>query len=174
MRSRLDFSLSSTNCLTTALKALFKSLWKDFNPTYESIILRIQSHARMIEDKARASYSHLGQYEMDMREIRDYLREKEKETRDCQVKETARRKKEIDDVQGWIGGAESYSQHQDICRDRNTYRGSGSWILDQEKVQDWLSTDPEEYSSLLWINGHPGTGNTTTIIRIDLHAYLCR
>lgn len=174
MRYRLKFSLGSTNSPITALKAVFKSLWKDFNPTYKSIMLRIQSHTRMIEDKARASYSHLGQYDMDMREIRDYLKEKEKETHDCQVKETERRKKEIDEVQGWVGGAESYTQHQDICRDRNSYRGSGSWILDQEKVQDWLSTDLEEYSSLLWINGHPGTGMTMTTMCIDRYTYLCR
>ncbi|KAL4786749.1 hypothetical protein BJX76DRAFT_354925 [Aspergillus varians] len=144
-----------------ALNVVFKPLWEDFSPTFESILHRIRSHSRLIEDKGRYLYSHPAQYDMDMQGIREYLLQIEKGVFDLKHRELERRETKFNEVRDWIAGVDSETEHNDICRDRNRYPGSGSWILDNGKVKEWLSPDPDQSSSsILWINGRPGTGKT--------------
>ncbi|KAL4918902.1 hypothetical protein BDW62DRAFT_180053 [Aspergillus aurantiobrunneus] len=144
-----------------ALKSVFKALWKDFDPTFQSIVLRIRSHSTLIEDKVRVAYSHPGQYETDMQGIRDYLGKIEKDIVDLNEEENKRREKKFDEVRDWIAGTESETEHRKICRDRSHHPSSGDWILENGRVKEWLSPDPDQsYSSILWINGRPGTGKT--------------
>ncbi|KAL4905333.1 hypothetical protein BDW74DRAFT_152447 [Aspergillus multicolor] len=144
-----------------ALKIVFKPLWKDFNPTFQSIVHRIRSHTTLIEDKARAQFIPQGQYDKDMQQIRDHLRRTEKDVLDLETKEKERQKKKFEELRDWIAGAESETEHKNICRDRHLYPNSGNWILEQGRVKEWLSPDFDQpYSSILWIHGRPGTGKT--------------
>ncbi|KAL4885914.1 hypothetical protein BJY04DRAFT_230145 [Aspergillus karnatakaensis] len=144
-----------------ALKAVFKSLWKDFYPTFDSIVHRIRSHTTLIEDKAQMSYTHAGQYDLDMRGIREHLIQVDKLISERKEKNEKQREKKLKEVLEWIAGAESSTEHKNICHDRDRYPGSGAWVLENGKVQDWLSPNPDQsYSSILWINGQPGTGKT--------------
>ncbi|KAL2820837.1 hypothetical protein BDW59DRAFT_150618 [Aspergillus cavernicola] len=145
-----------------ALNVIFKPLWKDFKPRFENILLRIRSHRRLLEDKAQAINNHQGQDDVvNMQEIRDHLRQTEKDILDLGEQEAESQKKKLDEVREWIAGAETETKHNSICRDRARYPSSGEWILDNAKVQDWLSPESEELSSsILWINGRPGLGKT--------------
>jgi hypothetical protein len=97
---------------------------------------------------------------MDTQEIRDYLRQVEKEILDLNELEANRHEIKFNEVRSWIAGPETETEHNNICRDRKHYPNSGDWILDNAKVKDWLSPDPDQSpSSVLWINGRPGTGN---------------
>ncbi|KAL4951216.1 hypothetical protein BDW69DRAFT_42142 [Aspergillus filifer] len=144
-----------------ALKVVFKPLWKDFEPTLERILLRIRSHSALIEDKARASFANPGQYDADMQAIRDHLHQVEKDVLDLKARDTERLATKLNEVQDWIAGTESETEHNAICRDRYRYPNSGNWILENGRVKEWLTPDPDQsYSSMLWINGRPGTGKT--------------
>ncbi|KAL3477934.1 hypothetical protein BJX99DRAFT_225121 [Aspergillus californicus] len=144
-----------------ALKAVFRPLWKDFGPTFENILHRIHSHRMLIEDKTRTLYSHPEQYDMDMREIRDHLRQMRHDVLDLREREAKRQEQKFDEVRDWIAAAETETEHSNICRDRKRYPNSGDWIVDNPKVKYWTSPDPDQsYSPILWINGRPGTGKT--------------
>ncbi|KAB8225072.1 hypothetical protein BDV33DRAFT_164515 [Aspergillus novoparasiticus] len=160
-----------------ALRTVFRPLWKDFETTlFDRIVHETGSHRIMIEDKTMALYSHPGHYTMDAQEIRDHLESTSNDMRLSKQNHQKAREKMYDVVRCWIAGAagvsgvedvadvvgaETESDHNNICRDRGFYPGSGSWILENGKVKKWLSPEPEQSSnSMLWINGRPGTGKT--------------
>ncbi|BAE55442.1 unnamed protein product [Aspergillus oryzae RIB40] len=160
-----------------ALRTVFRPLWKDFETTLFDVIVReTGSHRIMIEDKTMALYSHPGHCTMDAQEVRDHLESTSNNMRLSKQEHQKAREKMYDEVRCWIAGAagvsgvedvadvvgaETESDHNNICRDRGFYPGSGSWILENEKVKKWLSPEPEQSSnSMLWINGRPGTGKT--------------
>ncbi|KAF7136711.1 hypothetical protein CNMCM5793_006029 [Aspergillus hiratsukae] len=145
-----------------ALQVVFSPLWKDFGQRFESILHRIRSHTTLLEDKTRAIYNNnTGKYDVDAQEIRDHLRQVEKEILDLNEREAKRHEIKFNEVRSWIAGPETETEHNNICRDRKHYPSSGDWVLDNAKVKDWLSPDPDQSSSsILWINGRPGTGKT--------------
>ncbi|RLM00334.1 hypothetical protein CFD26_108105 [Aspergillus turcosus] len=145
-----------------ALQVVFSPLWKDFGQRFESILHRIRSHTTLLEDKTRAIYNNrTGKYDMDAQEIRDHLQQVEKEILDLNEREAKRHEIKFNEVRSWIAGPETETEHNNICRDRKHYPSSGDWILDNAKVKDWLSPDPDQSpSSILWINGRPGTGKS--------------
>jgi hypothetical protein len=142
-----------------ALKAVFRPFWKGFEARFDHILPRIRSYGRLIEGKTRISYSHQGQYTMDAQEIRNYLGETERSKLLFKKAEKEKLEVRCNAVRGWIAGAEIENEHNSICRDRDSYPNSGEWIPENDRVRKWLSPDPEQSSiSMLWINGHPGTG----------------
>ncbi|KAI9376649.1 hypothetical protein BJX61DRAFT_530663 [Aspergillus egyptiacus] len=147
--------------LYSALTVVFKSLWKDFTPRFENILRRIRSHRDLIEDKVRAIYSHPEGYDVNMQEIREHLRNTEKDVLDLEEREAKDRETKFDQVRDWIAGAETETEHNNICRDRKRYPGTGDWILQNAKVKEWLCLNPEQFPSpILWINGRPGLGKS--------------
>jgi hypothetical protein len=103
---------------------------------------------------------------VDNHEIRVHLRQVEKEILDLNEREVKRHETKLKEVIGWIAGEETETEHNETCRKRNQHPGSGDWILDNDKVKAWLYPDPNQStSSVLWINGRPGTGNV-----LRLHA----
>ncbi|KAL2850313.1 hypothetical protein BJY01DRAFT_261588 [Aspergillus pseudoustus] len=161
----VDITDFHTNALVLfsgrALKAIFKPLWQDFEPTFKGILNRMRAHKRLVEDKTRAIYSDPGQYELDAQEVREHLRRLEDDALKLQIEEDKRKQTRYLEVVDWIAGAETETKHNDICRDLRSYPGSGTWILKNDKVKNWLSPDPDQSaSSILWINGRPGTGKT--------------
>lgn len=146
---------------------------------FDVIVRETGSHRIMIEDKTMALYSHPGHCTMDAQEVRDHLESTSNNMRLSKQEHQKAREKMYDEVRCWIAGAagvsgvedvpdvvgaETESDHNNICRDRSFYPGSGSWILENEKVKKWLSPEPEQSSnSMLWINGRPGTGSYHSI-----------
>ncbi|KAL3466522.1 hypothetical protein BJX64DRAFT_284458 [Aspergillus heterothallicus] len=144
-----------------ALKAIFKPLWQDFEPTFQGILNRMRAHKRFIEDKSRAIYIEPTQYELDAQQVREHLHQLEEDARKLQLEEAEQRQTRYLEVVDWIAGAETEEKHNDIRRDLKSYPGSGSWILSNDKAKYWLSPDLDQsVSSILWIHGRPGTGKT--------------
>lgn len=88
------------------------------------------------------------QYESDRKERIQRLASQEKD-------EKTRR---LRTVLEWFAAAPSTAQDHQICCDiRKGNIGSGDWILQDSKVQNWMDPDIP-ISSTLWINGIPGAG----------------
>ncbi|KAJ5533797.1 zinc finger protein [Penicillium freii] len=140
-----------------ALKAVFKSLWQNYEPTFKNILRQLRSYKTLIEDRMQATYIDPEQASMDTMEIRRLLQQVEKDTLDFKQREIERQKKNFHKVRDWIAATEAETEHKKICRDRTRYEGSGEWILDRIKIKEWLDAEADESSgSVLWINGRPG------------------
>ena len=125
-----------------------KSVWKSFKPTFNHILGRLRSHRELLEKNiammnTRSIQEHFSNYERDKQE---YLEnQKDRLTR------------QHEQLQAWIASADVEREHLQIQHDLSKYPKSGQWILENEKIQDWLlSAEPP--NPLLWINGNPGTG----------------
>ncbi|OQD65820.1 hypothetical protein PENPOL_c005G06642 [Penicillium polonicum] len=144
-----------------ALKAVFKSLWQNYEPTFKNILRQMRSYKTLIEDRMRATYIDPEQASMDTMEIRRLLQQVEKDILDFKQAEIERQEKNFYEVRDWIAATEAETEHKNICRDRTRYEGSGGWILDRIKIKEWLDVEADESSgSVLWINGRPGAGKT--------------
>ncbi|KAJ6086756.1 zinc finger protein [Penicillium canescens] len=140
-----------------ALKAVFKSLWQNYEPTFKNILRQMRSYKTLIEDRMRATYIDPEQASMDTMEIRRLLQQVEKDILDFKQGEIERQEKNFHAVRDWIAATEAETEHKNICRDRTRYEGSGGWILDRIKIKEWLHAEADESSgSVLWINGRPG------------------
>ena len=60
-------------------------------------------------------------------------------------------------LQAWIASADVEREHLEIQRDLERYPSSGHWILNQEKIKNWLCSEGLT-NSILWVSGNPGTG----------------
>ncbi|KAE8136488.1 hypothetical protein BDV38DRAFT_272074 [Aspergillus pseudotamarii] len=132
-------------CSGRALRTVFRPLWKDFETTLFDLIVReTGSHRIMIEDETMALYSHPGHSAMDAQEIRDHLESTSNNMRLSKQEHQKAREKMYDEVRCWIAGAagvsgvedvadvvgaETESDHNNICRDRSFYPGSGKTYL---------------------------------------------
>ncbi|KAE8408885.1 hypothetical protein BDV37DRAFT_268086 [Aspergillus pseudonomiae] len=127
-----------------ALRTVFRPLWKDFEAIFVLILGEIGSHRTLIEDKTMALYSHPGYYPMDAQEIRNHLESTSNNMHLSKEKQKIVREKMYDEVRCWIAGAagvsgvedvadakgaETESDHNNICRDRSFYPGSGKTYL---------------------------------------------
>ena len=60
-------------------------------------------------------------------------------------------------VVNWLSAADAALDHEDFAAKRHYVPDSGRWILEEQKIKDWL--DPMESSvPIFWINGIPGAG----------------
>jgi hypothetical protein len=143
--------------INPGLKDIFRSLWKDFNTTFEDILGRIRSHKDLILDKATALHIQAGQFTTNMQDIRNHIQGYEQGWREFLRKEEIRKEAMFNETREWIASVDIESEHSNICYDRQRYQNSGDWILSHEKVKNWLSPDRLTHS-ILWINGRPGTG----------------
>jgi hypothetical protein len=95
---------------------------------------------------------HIQQYEED--------RKKNDEVRERQEESEMHRK--YQEVLQWFSAAETTEKDQEeFTRIRQEFPGSGDWILKKEKVRNWQEADTPT-SSILWLNGKPGAGNSPT------------
>jgi hypothetical protein len=142
------------------LKDVFWALWKNFNATFDDILRRIRSHKAFVMDKATTMYSQRGLFATDMQDIRNHIQQYERDRLQFLDTEKERQAARYNEVQEWIASADVESEHYKICYDLENYPNCGDWILNQQKVKNWLSPDGSTHS-ILWINGRPGTGTIT-------------
>jgi hypothetical protein len=90
--------------------------------------------------------------------VRVYMEDRERTLNEANHQaELERQKKHIDLIEWFSTPPGSFSDQDDYCNVRLNSKVTGSWILNNDKVQNWRETDPP-FSSLLWINGKPGAG----------------
>jgi hypothetical protein len=110
----------------------------------------------------QAAILHLEEYRKDSLKISRFIDQYEQE-RSNQLELLKRQEQAESDrmyleVLNWFSAAQSTAQdHEQFHNTWSQYPGSGKWILEDERVQDWMGLDIP-ISSLLWINGIPGAG----------------
>lgn len=142
-------------------RQVFRSVWSDFKTRFNSILESLRRHKELIRSKAAAL--HYEQYQHDsqetMRHIQQYEQDREIMIEKLEILEAAESSRKYNEVIEWIAGAPTHLDHEAFCAAREDYKGSGDWILKQEKVQNWREEDIP-VSSILWLNGIPGAGKT--------------
>jgi hypothetical protein len=129
-------------------------VWKDFKTRFQSILDRLRRHRECIE--SQANLLHFQQYQRDREKLLD----------DVDRSENDRLLKNYREVLEWISGADTNLDHEAACNARNEYSGSGHWILEHPKIQNWKEAD----ASILWLNGIPGAGMLTWLLKISNRA----
>src|ERR1700733_4451612 len=76
------------------------------------------------------------------------------------------KKQERLDILHWISTVPFRKHHSNMMRD--ILPGSGQWLLEGEKYQEWWNSS---VSSILWLHGIPGCGKSRLIAQI-LHKHM--
>jgi hypothetical protein len=139
-------------------------MWKTFETRFKSILESLSRHRRLIADQAAAT--HYQQYQLDsqamLRHIQQYEEDRKKNDEVRERQEESEMDRKYREVLQWFSAADSTKDDQDkFTSTRREFPGSGDWILKKEKVRNWQDADTPT-SSILWLNGKPGAGNSAT------------
>lgn len=141
-------------------RQILKSSWKNYNTRYQSILDSLQRHKLLLAEQS--ALLHMQQSEYDSHLLRAHIRKYE-DDRGEMLKSLNRQEadellKQQKSVLEWFSAASTiFTDHEDLVRVRQKSAGNGSWILQEEKVGNWIELDTPE-SSILWIQGMPGAG----------------
>ena len=144
---------------------MFRSAWRDFQPTLDAIIQKIKLQKELTDVDRRPT--HYAQPRID--EIRPQLDAYRRKRLDIEQRfkeqEQERRAKERKEVFNWLTPEDNCTQmHEDHCSQRRLYTGTGQWILKKDKVDNWLLADETPPThSLLWIHAKKGVGTQSSI-----------
>ncbi|QDS76076.1 hypothetical protein FKW77_005980 [Venturia effusa] len=155
---------------------VFRALWRDFKTRFEQILRSLGRHKELIRQQAeimsmqlqkadsqRLSASINMQMETGdkLRELlRVYLEDRERTLNEAKHQATLEREKKHTDLIEWFSTPPgSFSDQDGFSEVRQQSGVDGSWVLKDEKVRNWIETDPPT-CSLLWMNGKPGAGKT--------------
>ncbi|PVH69331.1 hypothetical protein DL98DRAFT_625565, partial [Cadophora sp. DSE1049] len=150
----LSFHKEATKFFSgTVWRQLFRSRWKDFEPTFKQILDNLNRHRNLIREQAIVvSFQRKELF------IEQHKRDVEGRSRSLKERQKAEQWRKYLDVVEWFSAANSIeADHANYQEARRL--GTGDWILKNEEVRNWLESDVPE-SSILWIKGIPGAGKT--------------
>lgn len=149
-----------------AWKQVFKSLWKDFNSTFKSILDDLSRQRDLLDRLAGAQHmrqsqldsqtlrrlraeqkAHVEQYELDRDKLQLLVKHHEQE----------KARKHRDEVLRWISSATLSDLHEEYCKKRQIWPASGRWVLRKDKLEGWKDAETPT-NSVLWMHGIPGAG----------------
>lgn len=143
-------------------RQIFKSVWKNHKTRYQSILDSLQRHSKLLAEQA--NLLHIGQSQFHIQTYENDLNEM---FRRLDLQEDDELAKKQQSVLQWFSAASTTStDHEDSRRVRETSAGNGSWILENEKANNWMELDPPD-RSILWINGIPGAGKMNISISVN-------
>jgi hypothetical protein len=179
-QSRFCISQSPSNRYSNANKyyldwqKLFKAFWKDFNSRFKGILQDLQRHKHQISVQAGLrhyadSIRHVQQYQLDIQTLWAKL----------DLQEEQRRRDNFLRVIDWLAvprgavarregtnaeqATEQDEDHDKKCQLREANPGSGDWIMETEKMKNWIAGDDVPSSSIMWLTGIPGAGELGTL-----------
>ena len=135
----------------TVLVAFFhflKSVWKSFKPTFNHILGRLRSHRELLEKNITM---------MNTRSIQEHFKNCELERQEYLENQKERLAKQHEQLQAWIASADVEREHLEIQHDLEKYPKSGQWVLNNDRLDDWLRS-AEPSNPFLLMNGNSGTG----------------
>lgn len=141
-------------------------MWKNFETRFRSLLSSLNQHRQLIAHQAEAI--HYQQYQQDSQAIFNHIQQYEQdrirniENRERQ-EESEAQKKYLEVLQWFSAADTTMSDQEEFTRIRREYPGSGDWILKKEKIRNWQEDDTPT-SSILWLNGKPGAGNSPVIV----------
>ncbi len=128
-----------------AWKKLLKSTWKHFDANFRQILNSLSRHQRLIENQGQLL--HFAQYQADrLRAIREFERSEQDDKRSM-VQATLQ----------WLCSTHNTLEFDKAVEARQESPADGSWILQNQKVGNWMM-DELPKSSILWMHGIPGAG----------------
>ncbi|KAI1128502.1 hypothetical protein F5Y10DRAFT_292051 [Nemania abortiva] len=134
------------------LQQFFRSLWKDFNSRFRSILNDLKGQKDLLE--SHATQIHIQRYEADRLKIFE-------EFEQVQAMRASQKKSFV--VQ-WIAACNAIQDHESLCAIRReehiaTNSWPGLWIIYHGDVEAWLAKGIPK-ASILWITAIPGAGKT--------------
>ena len=143
-------------------RQVFRSMWKNFETRFRNILDSLNRHRQLIANQAAAI--HYQQYQVDnqavLGHIQQYEQDRKRNIEDRERQEESEMHKKYLEVLQWFSAVDTTKSDQEVfTRTRQEYPGSGDWILKNEKIRNWLEDDTPT-SSILWLNGKPGAGNS--------------
>lgn len=101
------------------------------------------------------AYAQLGNSEVNRQALDELLRALEQAQDNLNKQERDRRELQVVSVEKWLAAAYS-DMFQDLAFGMR-YQETGSWILRQRNISDWIH-DEFPRSPVLWMYGIPGAG----------------
>ena len=136
------------------LRQFFRSLWKDFDSRFKYLLNDLKRQKEVVE--SHANQIHIQNYESDRLKIFE----------EFEHAQARRAEERYMFVMQWISAAAVILDHEDHCAVRQeeynaTNHWTSRWILSNEEIEAWLAPQVPK-SSMLWINGIPGAGMSTS------------
>lgn len=156
-------------------KRTFTIYWRHYQEPFMKLLQRFDIQARALDKLAQQEHTqhvqdtnsqltdHFLRYQDDRQELQRFLYSYEDDRTtllNLALKQEEERKHEqYDKVQSWLSNpGDDEQRYQDRWRaERDKYPGTASWILQEQKLKDWMDKE-EPDSSILWIYGKKGAG----------------
>lgn len=130
---------------------MFQATWKTFRSRFGPLIANLRRHKHLVESQAS-----LAQFE----EIQKLRLQAESEFRSIREAEDRRRRSEVLE---WLSPANVEEDQERRSLPRGRYPNVCSWILKEKSVHTWINPSKNHGKPLLWINGIPGSGTSSSL-----------
>lgn len=156
-------TLSSTACLISftvlAWTKVFKSMWKDFESTFNSILNDLGRQCDLLDRVAGAQHMEQSQIQGHrLEELFDnYKSDRDKLWQTLGEHEKDRARNHREEVLKWIASATMSDIHEEYCKKRQICPKSGDWVLHKDRFVGWKELDVPT-NPILWMHGIPGAG----------------
>lgn len=131
-------------------------MWKNFETTFKQILDNLKTHRGLIKEQAT-----LISFQRQELFIEQYKRDVEDRSRSLEKQQEEEQWKKYVEILEWFSASKSTEADHAIFQEARSPE-TGEWILEDEKVQNWLELDVPQ-SSIIWINGIPGAGQSYPI-----------
>ena len=128
-------------------------MWKNFETTFKQILDNLKTHRGLIKEQAT-----LISFQRQEIFIEQYKRDVEDRSRSLEKQQEEEQWKKYVEILEWFSASKSTEADHAIFQEARSPE-TGEWILEDEKVQNWLELDVPQ-SSIIWINGIPGAGQS--------------
>jgi hypothetical protein len=133
----------------TAWKQFFKAAWKDFfQGRFRAILDDLRRNRELLENQA--NLVQIKEWRQAWQKLEDSLEASERE----------RKHRETLTVLNWLSAPDANLDQEQLSARREEFPDRGRWILKEPGIRDWLN-HAIYYLPLFWLNGKPGSGEST-------------
>ncbi|KAB5535360.1 hypothetical protein GE09DRAFT_358884 [Coniochaeta sp. 2T2.1] len=164
----------------------FSIYWRDYQEPFVKLLEGFDLHAKYLDrlakdqekqhaqDTSSQLTDHFMRYQDDREDFRRFLYGYEDDRATLirlaaqQVEE--RKEEQYSKVQRWLSnpGEDEQTYHKRCRSTREEFPGTGSWILKDPQVVEWVDKE-EPANSILWVYGKKGAGKTILASKIIDH-----
>ncbi len=149
-------------------KQVLKADWADFGIRFEGILTNLRHHKDLAETLARhISTNKSSDIDLHLlQRLNASSQERDRRHIELAIEEAKLADSKYLRVMDWLvskrpGEGESSQEqivdHESFCKVRRENPGSSDWLMQEEKLSDWMETEiPRE--PVLWLTGIPGAG----------------
>lgn len=135
---------------------VFSESWDSCKSRFSGNILSVARHRSLIE--SQAAPSQVGEVQID--EVRERIQQSRQHQSDQLDDQDLER---IRDVHNWLRAANVDIDQDSHVQVREGYPGTGRWLLETTLFKEWFDPRFPTIPPLLWLNGIPGAGKSSTL-----------